>query len=305
MAADIQFKTSMRFAYGEPKGILPGLVRIVAENPGPFTFKGTNTYLVGSTELAVIDPGPELPAHRAAILKIAAGRPITHIFTTHAHRDHVDGTAALAAETGAVTCGLPRGEFPTVEDAVRPTGEAFVDYGFTPARTLAHGETIEGPEWTIQALHTPGHAPDHICYRLIDRQVVFSGDHVMAWNTTVIAPPEGNMADYMASLELLLDYPATLYLPGHGGRLEDPVRMVKAYLVHRRWREQAILGAIRDGVPTIAAIVALIYRDIDDKLRTAASLSVQAHIEHLMERGLIVESRPLSFETPLSPADPR
>lgn len=296
---DLDFKTSMRFAYGEPTGMAPGIVRLVANNPSPFTFKGTNTYLVGSTELAVIDPGPADDTHRAAILKVAAGRKISHILTTHAHRDHVDGAGALAQETGAEVCAYPRTECAEVSEQIRPTGEAFIDYSFDPSRELRHGDTIEGADWALQALHTPGHAPDHMCFSLADRGVVFSGDHVMAWNTTVIAPPEGDMADYMASLELLLDHPATVYLPGHGGRLEDPMRMVKAYLVHRRWREQAILGAIRDGVPTITAIVGLIYRDIDTKLHTAAALSVQAHVAHLIDKGFITTDAPLAFDTPL------
>ncbi|MEO1544022.1 MAG: MBL fold metallo-hydrolase [Pseudomonadota bacterium] len=294
---DLKLKQDMRFEYGEPTGIAPGIVRIVAENPSPFTFKGTNTYLVGSTSLAVIDPGPDDPAHRGAILKTADGRAITHILTTHAHRDHIDGAAALAKETGAVTCAYPRSECGDVDAQVRPTGEAFINYDLEPDQPLKDGDRIEGSDWGLDAIHTPGHAPDHICYRLVDRGVLFSGDHVMAWNTTVIAPPEGHMGDYFQSLERLIASDDTLYLPGHGGRLEQPVRMVKAYMVHRRWREQAILGAVRDGVPNISAIVQLVYKDINENLRIAASLSVQAHVEHLIEKGFLIASRKLDFET--------
>ncbi|MEO1205630.1 MAG: MBL fold metallo-hydrolase [Pseudomonadota bacterium] len=295
---DLKLKQDMRFAYGEPTGIAPGIVRLVANNPSPFTFKGTNTYLVGSTSLAVIDPGPDDPEHRDAILKTADGRAITHILTTHAHRDHIDGAAALAKQTGAVTCAFPRRSDDEMDAQIRPTGEAFINYETTPDHVLTDGQRIEGADWKLDAIHTPGHAPDHMCFRLADRGVVFSGDHVMAWNTTVIAPPEGHMGDYFTSLERLLVGEDTLYLPGHGGRLEQPVRMVKAYMVHRRWREQAILGAIRDGIPNIKAIVTLIYKDIDDKLRIAASLSVQAHVEHLIEKGFLTAQNQFSGSGP-------
>lgn len=300
MADALSFRTEMRFSYGEPTGIAPGIIRVVARNPSPFTFKGTNTYLVGSLDLAVIDPGPDDKEHRDAILRAADGRKITHIISTHAHRDHVDGMSKLAEATGAVTAAFPRTRCAPVSNQIRPTGEAFIDYNFVPEQPLSEGDEIAGTDWRLSVLHTPGHAPDHLCYRLFGRGVLFSGDHIMAWNTTVIAPPEGNMADYLTSLERLLSGDDTLYLPGHGGRLEDPQRMVKAQLMHRRWREQAILGAIRSGVPTIHAIVGLIYRDLDDKLKTAASLSVKAHVDHLIDKGLIEAKGPIAFDTPLS-----
>jgi len=301
LSSDIDFKTSMRFDYGVASGMGPGVVRVVANNPGPFTFKGTNTYLVGSQDLAVIDPGPDDPEHCAAILAAAAGRPLTHILITHTHRDHVDGLKRLQDMTGAKSCGYGRDPSAAQSQSISPSGSEFVECDFAPDLALRHGDRVAGEDWILEAIHTPGHAPDHICYKRADRSMVFSGDHVMAWNTTVVAPPEGRMADYMASLELLLDHPADVYLPGHGGRLEDPVRMVKAYLVHRKWREQAILGAIRDGIGSIRGIVRLIYRDLDHKLVTAASLSVLAHVEHLMERGLVAADAPVGFETELSP----
>lgn len=158
---------------------------------------------------------------------------------------------------------------------------------------------IEGEDWALQALHTPGHAPDHLCFHLAGTGVVFSGDHVMSWNTTVIAPPEGRMADYLASLQRLLDTESDLYLPGHGGRLDEARRTVKAFLLHRQWREQAVLSAIRRKGATVREMVAMIYRDIDDKLLAAAGLSVMAHVEHLREQGTISYTEPLDFDTTL------
>lgn len=296
----IEFKTQMNFSYGVPSGLGPGVVRLVCENPGPFTFKGTNTYLVGSTKLAVIDPGPRDDKHLDDILKVAGDRPITHILITHTHRDHVDNAQALKEATGAKTCGYVRSGAERGRIESSPSGTEFVDIDFAPDIELQHGDTIGGADWTLAALHTPGHAPDHLCFALEGRDIVFSGDHVMAWNTTVVAPPEGRMADYLASLELLLTRRERLYLPGHGGRIEEAPRMVKAFLLHRRWREQAIVAAIRDGRQTVRDVASLIYDNLDPKLHTAALLSVMAHVEHLIEREIVSGEGPLSFDQRLS-----
>ncbi len=298
----IDFKTSMSFRYGEPDPMAPGVMRLVAPNPSPFTFKGTNTYLVGTASLAIIDPGPEDAAHRAAILAATAGRPITHILVTHAHRDHSDGAAGLAKATGAPVLGFGRtGSDTRTETAHMPSGKEFVDHSFTPDIRLKDRDVVSGDGWTLEALHAPGHAPDHVCFALKGHRIVFSGDHVMAWNTTVIAPPEGRMSDYITSLERLLDRRDRLYLPGHGGRMEKPLRAVKAYLVHRQWREQAVLTAIRDGAATIPDVVARVYATIDRRLIRAAELSVLAHVEHLSERRLVTCDRPLSLDQRFSP----
>jgi glyoxylase-like metal-dependent hydrolase (beta-lactamase superfamily II) len=292
----------MQFVYGQPDPIAPGIVRIVANNPSVFTFKGTNTYLVGTSELAVIDPGPDDESLRAAILACAAGRAITHIFVTHAHRDHVDGASPLAAVTGAKVYGIGRRDDGRAHDDPQPAGNEFIDYGFAPDVILTDGQIIEGRDWSLEALFTPGHAPDHLCFAMAQQKTVFSGDHVMAWNTTVIAPPEGRMTDYIGSLEKLLKRRDRLYLPGHGGRIETPQRTVKAYLVHRQWREQAILQAIRDGAADIPAIVARVYSTLDDKLLKAAALSVLAHVESLAERRLVVCELPVTLDRHLSAA---
>lgn len=308
MTSAPQFRTEMTFEYGEPALMMPGVARLVANNPGPFTYKGTNTYLVGERSLAVIDPGPADPVHLAAVLKAIDGRPVSHILLTHTHRDHVDGLEALAAATGAQTAGYGQTRLAAVSgSATSPSGGEFIDYGFTPDLPLADGDRIEGDGWALKAVFTPGHAPDHLSFALEGRRALFSGDHVMAWNTTVIAPPEGNMADYFSSLERLLGDEHDLFMPGHGGRLREPARMVRALLVHRRWREEAIEAAIRDahssgGAATIESIVALVYRGLDPRLATAAKLSVQAHVEHLAERGRVRFDHPLSFARPLSPA---
>ncbi len=288
--SDASFKTDMAFAYGTPEPIAPGIVRLVAENPGPFTSKGTNTYIVGTLKLAVIDPGPDEAAHRAAILACAGRRPITHILITHAHRDHSDGARALAAATGARIYGTGRTSLvpaPGVRRGALPSNQTFIDQGFEPDIAVGDGDIIEGADWALSALHTPGHAPDHLCFSLDHGRILFSGDHMMAWNTTVIAPPEGRMSDYIRSLERLLTRRDRLYLPGHGGRLEKPLRMVKAHLVHRQWREQAIVAAIQDGAMSVPDLVERIYADLDPRLSGAAAMSVLAHIENLEERGVI------------------
>jgi glyoxylase-like metal-dependent hydrolase (beta-lactamase superfamily II) len=283
----LKFNTAMQFAYGIPDAVAEDVARLVAPNAGPLTFKGTNTYLVGRQSLAVIDPGPDSPAHIDAILAAAAGRPITHIISTHAHRDHVDGIAALKAATGAETYAFRRSKIP--EGGGRDTEAEFVGHEFIADVHVEHGDVIEGDGWRLDALHTPGHAPDHLCLAYGARSIVFSGDHVMAWNTSVIAPPEGRMSDYMRSLELLLERDEKLFLPGHGGAIEEPRRTVKAYLLHRKWREQAILDAVSNGTNTIRTLLPVIYRDIDKAVVGAAILSLRAHLDHLAERGLIAD----------------
>lgn len=302
MTDPLDLKTSMDFAYGQPTPMSPGVVRVVANNPGPFTFRGTNTYLVGTSALGVVDPGPDDADHVDAVLAAANGRAITHILITHAHRDHIDGAERLKAITGANTYAFGRTEKAIASLAFSPSGKAFVNDGFVPDVRVSHGDRIGNDEWELEALHTPGHAPDHLCFAIAGRRTVFSGDHVMAWNTTVIAPPEGHMADYLQSLQVLLDRSDRLYLPGHGGRLDQPQRMVKAFLIHRRMREQEILDHIRGGSGTIQQIVPAVYKGLEPRMMPAAALSVQAHVEHLIDRGLVVCAGSPSSTHVLSPA---
>ena len=302
MAEALPLRTTMNFAYGEPRELAPGVLRIVANNPTPFTFKGTNTYLVGTGSLALIDPGPEDPNHLAAILKAAAGRPITHVLITHTHRDHTDGMPALLAATGARTVGFGRRAPNRGSKRTSPSGGEFVDRDFIPDIPLADGERLEGDGWAFSSLHTPGHAPDHLCFALEGTDILFSGDHVMGWNTSVVAPPEGNMGAYIRSLERLTELSYGVYFPGHGGQVQEPIRLVKAYLLHRRMREQAILECIRKGTDTARAIVPVVYKGLDPRLLNAASLSVLAHVEHLMDRGLVRCEPPLSPDRVLLPS---
>ncbi len=302
MSADLTFKKTMIFEYGVPMELAPGVSRIVANNPSLFTFKGTNTYLVGSTDLALIDPGPDDPAHFDATMKAIAGRRVSHVVITHTHRDHTDGLAKILDATGAVTCGYGRTALKAGDVRSSPSGSEFVDQDFAPGIVMRHGDKISGSDWQLEAVYTPGHAPDHLCLALTGQRLLFSGDHVMAWNTTVVAPPEGNMADYITSLNTLLERSIhdDVYLPGHGGRIDNPARVVKAFIVHRTWREQAILGAIRDGTNTITTIVSRVYQGLDERLVKAASLSVQAHVEHLISRGLVSCDGQPTFDRHLS-----
>jgi glyoxylase-like metal-dependent hydrolase (beta-lactamase superfamily II) len=299
MAEGPEFRTSMDFAYGVPRELAPGVVRIVANNPGPFTFKGTNTYIVGTGDLALIDPGPEDPAHLKAILDTIGKRRLTHILITHTHRDHTDGLPALLAATGARTAGYGRRARERGTRRTSPSGSEFVDQDFMPDVPLMDGGRLAGDGWSFTAVHTPGHAPDHLCFALEGTDVLFSGDHVMGWNTSVIAPPEGNMGDYMRALESLNRRSDRVYFPGHGGQVADPQRMVKAFLLHRRMREQAVLDCIRAGTNTVKAIVPVIYRDLNPKLLNAAALSVQAHVEHLIDQGHVRCEPPLSADRAL------
>jgi glyoxylase-like metal-dependent hydrolase (beta-lactamase superfamily II) len=303
MAEGPKFKTTMNFAYGLPRELAPGVVRLVANNPGPFTFKGTNTYIVGTgDELALIDPGPDNAEHLSAVLAAIGRRRVSHIVITHTHRDHTDGLPPLLAATGGKTAGFGRRALQRGTKRTSPSGSEFVDQDFTPDVPLADGGRLAGDGWALKAVHTPGHAPDHLCFELEGTGILFSGDHVMGWNTSVVAPPEGNMGDYMRSLELLGERADRIYFPGHGGQVEEPQRLVKAFLLHRRMREQAILDCIRSGTDTVKAIVPVVYRGLNPKLLNAASLSVLAHVEHLISRGLVRCDPPLSADRVLSAA---
>ncbi|MBS0243107.1 MAG: MBL fold metallo-hydrolase [Proteobacteria bacterium] len=301
MADDIPFRRDMDFEYGVARGLAPGIERVVANNPGPFTYKGTNTYLLAkSSEIALIDPGPDDDAHFRAIEQASKGRRITKIIVTHTHRDHIDGLPRLQKATGAAVLGFGRKARTPGAKAVSPSGGEANDEDFVPDVALSDGQTFDAGGFELEALHTPGHAPDHLCFAVRGTGLLFSGDHVMGWNTSVVAPPEGSMPAYMKSLDKLMQRQDKVFLPGHGGRVFEPQRVVKAFIMHRRMREQAILDCIRNGARAIPEIVATVYRGLDPRLVRAASLSVAAHVESLVDRGLVSASGPVTAPENLS-----
>jgi glyoxylase-like metal-dependent hydrolase (beta-lactamase superfamily II) len=299
------FETEMVFEYGVMQQVEPGLRRLVCRNPNEFTFKGTNTYVVGEGRVAVIDPGPDDPVHVAALLDGLGAETVTHIVLTHCHADHSGAVAALKEQTGATTLGMPRAADDPALIAQARSGRRFV----TPVAfdtPISDGGVIDGSGWTLTAIATPGHAPDHVCYSLDGTGILLSGDHVMGWNTTVIAPPEGSMGRYMGSLERLLLRNDRVYYPGHGGHVPDPARLVRALLLHRRMREAEVLDYIRQGFGTIETLLPKIYAGIRSTLVGAAALSLYAQIEWLVERGLVrtANQEPLSRDSTVVPVEP-
>lgn len=283
----LDFDTRFDPQYGEAVEVAPGVRRLTAENPGPFTFFGTNTYIVGRDSLAVIDPGPEDPAHLHAILRAVGERPVSHIFVSHTHRDHSPLAGALQQRTGAIVCaeGPHRPARPLRIGEVNPL-DASADTGFSPDTRLADDSVILGDGWGIRTILTPGHTANHAVFALEGRGVLFSADHVMAWSTSIVAPPDGAMIDYMASLDKLLERDDGLLLPGHGGPVTSPQSFMHGLKAHRKMRERAIVERLSQGDRTIPEMVRSIYRDTDPRLHDAAALSVLAHLEDLVSRGI-------------------
>ncbi|PAO63255.1 MBL fold metallo-hydrolase [Brucella melitensis] len=275
--------------YGKPVTFGKGIVRLTANNPSAFTFHGTNSYIVGTDTLAIIDPGPENEAHYRALLETVAGRPVSHIFVSHTHRDHSPLAQRLKEELGALTVaeGPHRPARPYHAGEVNLL-EASADMDFRPDILLADGATVDGDGWALEGIHTPGHTANHMAFALKGTDILFSADHVMAWATPVVAPPDGSMSDYMASLEKLLARDDAAYLPGHGGAVTKPAAFVRGLRAHRKMRERAILERIVQGDRTIRDMVKVIYRDTDPRLHGAAALSVLAHLEDLVGRGEII-----------------
>ncbi|MGJ3263955.1 MAG: MBL fold metallo-hydrolase [Salinarimonas sp.] len=281
------FDTSFDQPSGTAVRVSPLVRRIVAGNAGPVTFTGTCTYVVGTGEVAVIDPGPDDPAHREALLAATAGERITHILVTHTHRDHSPGAAPLRAVTGATIAGCaPHRDSRDLAAGEANRMEAAGDRAYAPDHLLADGARVHGPGWTLEAVETPGHTANHVAFALPQEKALFSGDHVMAWSTTFIGPPDGAMGPYMASLSKLLARDETIYWPGHGGPVTEPGRFVRAIIAHRRQREEAILARLRAGDETVPAIVGTVYRGLAPALKPAAALNVLAHLEDLAVRGL-------------------
>ncbi len=287
--AGLAFDLDFAATSGQLARLSPLVRRIVAPNAGPMTFRGTNTYVVGHGDVAVIDPGPEGAGHVEALLAGLGGERVAAILVTHTHRDHSPAARLLRARTGAPVIGCapyapsrpPRGEAETAALA------ASNDLDHVPDRILADGEAIAGAGFTLQAVATPGHTANHLAFALAEERALFTGDHVMAWSTTVIAPPTGAMGPFMASLDRLRLREDAVYWPGHGGPVRQPQRFVRALLHHRRQREHSILTRLAAGDTTVEAIVAATYESLDPRLRRAAGLSVLAHLEDLCARGTV------------------
>ena len=270
-------------AYGRAVELSPLIRRVCAENPNAFTFKGTGTYIVGRGKVAVIDPGPLLDAHVNALLAATTGETITHILITHTHNDHSPAAAPLKAATGATTYGFgPHGAGKKLEGVEVEEGG---DMDFRPDVVLNDGDTIKGDGWTFDALATPGHTSNHLCFALREEKALFSGDHVMGWSTTVIAPPDGDMAQYFASLERLTSRDDRTYYPTHGNPIREPQAFVRALIQHRHARERQIEACLKRGLTRIPDMVAVIYSEIDKKLHAAAAMSVLAHLQYMVANG--------------------
>jgi glyoxylase-like metal-dependent hydrolase (beta-lactamase superfamily II) len=261
----------------------PLVRRLLAPNPSPFTYTGTQTYIVGEGEVAVIDPGPDIPVHLDALAAALAGERIAAIVCTHTHRDHSPASRPLQAATGAPIVGCAA---LTLEDD-GPRADAAFDPDYRPDRVLADGETLSGDGWTLQAVATPGHTSNHLCFALAEADALFSGDHVMGWSTTVVAPPDGDMAAYMASLDKLRARTDAIYYPAHGPAVADPQAHLGRLIEHRHGRERQILAHLAAGEGHIPAMVADMYRDVDPRLHPAAERSVLAHLIDLEARGLV------------------
>lgn len=274
------------FPHGRVERINPLVRRLLAPNPSPFTYSGTQTYIVGNGEVAVIDPGPDIPAHLDALSAVLEGERVSAILCTHTHRDHSPATRPLQAATEAPIIGCA----PLTMDDDGPRADAAFDCDYRPDRILADGDTLAGPDWTLDAVATPGHTSNHLCFALRETGALFTGDHVMSWSTTVVSPPDGDMAAYMASLEKLMAREDVIYFPAHGSAIERPRRLVRNMYVHRRQREGQILKRLEAGVNAIPQMVAGMYKGIDPCLHPAAGRSVLAHLLDLEARGKVARA---------------
>jgi glyoxylase-like metal-dependent hydrolase (beta-lactamase superfamily II) len=288
MADDIPFNKTLDLAPDTVDEPVPGVRRVMANNPGPFTFKGTLSYIVGRGKVAIVDPGPDDAAHIGALLDAVGGETVTHIFVTHTHRDHSPAVPAIKAATGATVYaeGPHRAARPLHIGEHNPL-DSSGDRDFRPDVQLKDGEVVEGDGWAIEAVTTPGHTANHMAFALKDRGILFAGDHVMGWATSIVAPPDGAMSDYMASLDKLARRGENLYFSGHGPAIPDAKRFVNYYILHRKAREASILHRLGKGAADSPSIVRAIYIGIDPRLTGAAGLSVLAHMEDLVARGLV------------------
>ncbi len=271
---------------GIPILLEPLVTRVLAPNPSPFTFTGTQSYVVGDSDVAVIDPGPDDPSHLAVLERVIAGRPVRAILITHHHRDHSPASRPLSRSTGAPIVGSA----PRVRGGEDGRADAAFDRDYVPDRVLAEGDVVRGHGWSLRAIATPGHTSQHLAFALPETGALFSGDHVMGWSTSIVSPPDGDMTEYMASLEKLMGRDDRVYYPGHGEAVDNPQRLVRGMLGHRKQREGQILRLLKEGAPLpVEAMVARMYAGLNPKLVPAAERSTLAHLYDLRTRGLIRE----------------
>jgi glyoxylase-like metal-dependent hydrolase (beta-lactamase superfamily II) len=282
----IPYRRELEFDYGSVSQIAPGIRRVIANNPGPFTFHGTGTYILGTGNVAVIDPGPDDEEHIGAILAALDGETISHILVTHTHMDHSPGCRPLQALTGAPTYAYGPHGAGKLEQGVQV--EEGGDMDFAPDHLVKHGDIIYGGDWSVECVYTPGHTSNHMCFALQEQKALFTGDHVMGWSTSIISPPDGDMAAYMQSLELLLERDDAVYWPTHGPSIIDPKTHVRAYIAHRIEREEQILKCIDEGTHSIRDMVPLMYRDTPEFMYPAAARSVLAAMENLLRKNQVV-----------------
>lgn len=279
----LKFNKNFSPEYGEITQVSPLIRRIVAPNPSPFTFHGTGTYIIGKQKVAVIDPGPAIASHIHGLEKFLETVEVSHILVTHNHVDHSPAAHPLKLVTGADIYAFDTGHQTDMDNHA----EEGRDRNFAPDHILKDGEVIEGGDWTLDVIHTPGHLSNHLCFSLREEKALFTGDHVMGWSTSVVSQPDGDMRDYLSSLEKLLARDDKTYYPTHGAPIENPRPYVKALIAHRHDRERQILAAISEGAHGIPQMVNIIYSDIPIYLRPAAAISVLSHLIHMAGNGQV------------------
>ncbi|MCZ6889735.1 MAG: MBL fold metallo-hydrolase [Gammaproteobacteria bacterium] len=294
MAVEIPYKRDLEFEYGEAATLTPLIRRVIANNPSPFTLYGTGTYILGHGNVAVIDPGPADPAHIDAIVSATEGETITHMLVTHTHMDHSPGCQLLSEHCDAKTYAYGGHGSGKIEQGVQI--EEGGDMDFEPDVLVKHGDVIDGGDWSVECVYTPGHTSNHICYQLREEHLLFTGDHVMGWSTSIISPPDGDMRAYMASLDLLLDRNDSVYWPTHGPCITETKQHVQAFIAHRHERESQILSCIEKGVHVIKEMVPIIYTGYPEYMFPAAGRSVFAAIEYMVQRGELSCEGELSLE---------
>ena len=286
MAQPIPFVREIDIDYGRCDTVSPLIRRVTANNPSAFSYLGTGTYIVGKGTVAVIDPGPLLTDHLEALLAAIEGETVSHILVTHDHSDHSPLAVPFSEKTGAKVYGYAP---EVVEDGLSEIQmDAGRDTTYKPDVIVADGDLFEGPGWTLQAIHTPGHTSNHMCYALREENALFSGDHIMGWSTTVVVPPDGNMTQYMKSVEKLIPLSFNTLWPTHGPPVTEVTPFLQAYIDHRLAREEQILSCLKDNIGAVADMVARMYADVDKKLHPAAAQSVRAHLGKLLDEGKIV-----------------